>query len=229
MPEDPMGRILNRYEIDSRIVECITANPTANIDIISKETGLSYTAVRNSLHRLISMNVLEQIERTTESRGRGRPAMLFRLTKGLQILIPPRQFQNLAVALIDQLIHEEGPNRVEQLLTKSANREATKLINLWKVENALPRTTDAMVERICDFFNRQGSNVRCDFEEGKHYIKVYNCIYSDIAISYPQTICCYHFNLIISLIKFLNTKNTVTHETSIAKGDPHCIYVIEQH
>jgi predicted ArsR family transcriptional regulator len=227
MSEDPMGRILNRYEIDSRIVESVTANPRTNIDLISKETGLSYTAVRNGLRRLISMGVLEQVQRQTGLRGRGRPAMLFRLSKGLQILIPPRQFQHIATALIEQLIREEGSTRVEQLLTKSAQYEANNLISLWKREKTLPNTLDGMVKRICDFFNNQGCNVRSQTKERIHHIRVHNCIYSDIATSYPNTICAYHSSLIVHLIKSINKKNIVSQVTSIATGDPHCLYLIK--
>ncbi|MFX1562950.1 MAG: helix-turn-helix transcriptional regulator [Promethearchaeota archaeon] len=229
MPDSPMGRILDRYEIDSLIVECVIVNPDTNIELISKETGLSYTAVRNGLRRLISMGVLEQVQRSTGPRGRGRPARLFRLQKGLQIHIPPRQFQHITIVLIEQLLREEGPTRVKQLFQRSAQQEAAKLIELWKSEDSLPTTLDTMVKRVTDFLNHQGCNARKQTKEEIHYIRVYNCIYSDISIAYPNTICSYHFSFITSLIKSMNPKSTVSHKASMATGDSHCLYVIESH
>ena len=58
MSRKAIGRVLDRYEIDQRIVEIVAVKPNSTIDAIATETGLSYTAVRNSLQRLITLNVI---------------------------------------------------------------------------------------------------------------------------------------------------------------------------
>ncbi|MDO8056726.1 MAG: winged helix-turn-helix transcriptional regulator, partial [Candidatus Hermodarchaeota archaeon] len=58
MPKNGMGRVLDRYEIDQRIVEVVSTTPDATISTISGETGLSYTAVRNAIDRLVTLGVI---------------------------------------------------------------------------------------------------------------------------------------------------------------------------
>jgi predicted ArsR family transcriptional regulator len=139
MPKEAVGRVLDRYEIDSKIVECITLHPETTIDFISKQTQLSYTAVRNSLTRLAGLGVIIQVDSFEGTGRRGRPAARFRLDKGLQILIPPRHFQHLATVLIEQLIENEGVAHVGELLENAGKIQAAKLVAAWK-HNSAPTT-----------------------------------------------------------------------------------------
>ena len=156
MVSEALGRVINRYEIDSRIVETIAFNPHATIDLVAKETGLSYTAVRNGLQRLVELGVISQTEAIGGPGRRGRPAALFSLERGLRIQIPPRNFDHLADILIEQLIKEDGTEQVQKLLDRAAKQQAKRLIKSWKEARSLPRSIDQMVARICDYINSQG-------------------------------------------------------------------------
>lgn len=228
MSRKAIGRVLDRYEIDQRIVEIVAVKPNSTIDAISTETGLSYTAVRNSLHRLISLKVIVETYDTEGPSRRGRPATLFRIDKGLQIFIPPRQFQHLALTLVEQLIKEEGTEHVANLLDRAAQLQVLRIISEWEEVNTQPKTLENIIERICDFINEQGCYAtHSPFEKG-FYIQVNNCVYNGIATAYPGTICRFHESFITHMIQHHNKAIDVSHEQSMAKGDHHCRYVILQ-
>lgn len=228
MSRKAIGRVLDRYEIDQRIVEIVAIKPNSTIDAIATETGLSYTAVRNSLHRLISLKVIVEAYHTEGPSRRGRPATLFRIDKGLQIFIPPKQFQHLALTLIEQLIQEEGTEHVASLLDRAAQLQVTRVISVWEEGNTMPKTLENVLERICDYINQQGCYAKhTSFEKG-FYIHVNNCVYDGIATTYPGTICRYHESFITHMIQHHDKAIDVSHEQSIAEGAHNCRYVILQ-
>jgi predicted ArsR family transcriptional regulator len=208
-------------------VECIAFNPKANIDLISKETGLSYTAVRNGVLRLIELGVVEEITETRSKRRRGRPATLFRLDKGLQIILPPRQFEQLAAALIEQIVKDEGLPRVETLLKHAAQLQAQKILQEWEEQGELPSSLKAIVERIGGYMHSIGCYAKIGKNRGQYYLRIFNCVYSKVALKYPVTLCHFHYNLISSLVHGVKDGVNVTHKQSIAQGAPHCLFLIK--
>ncbi len=227
MAKEAVGRILDRYEIDSKIVECVTLHPAATIDFISKGTGLSYTAVRNSLTRLTGLGVVIQLDQIMGSGRRGRPAARFRLDKGLQILIPPRNFQHLATVLIEQLIEKEGAAHVGGLLERAGKIQASKLVAAWKVDAALT-SLQSVMQRISKLYNSLGGYSQVRRNRDGYYLEVKNCVYNDIAAAYPSTICCYHESLIANalILALVGSSVTVKHVKSMAKGDSQCQFRI---
>ncbi len=226
MSKRAVGRVMDRYEIDQRIVEIIAVKPQVTIDGIAKETGLSYTAVRNSLQRLVNLGVVVE---TTESEGptrRGRPATYFRIDKGLQLIVPPRQFQHLALTLVEQLIIEEGPEHVVGLLDRAAQLEVKRLIGEWEKTKNLPKNLDQMVQAICDYINDLGCYAKHQAFSKGFYVYVHNCVYHGVATTYPGTICRYHESFIIHMIHSLDKSLNVTHEQAIAEGAHNCQYTI---
>ena len=165
MVSEALGRVINRYEIDSRIVETIAFNPHATIDLIAKETGLSYTAVRNGLHRLVELGVIAQTEAIGGPGRRGRPAALFSLERGLRIQIPPRNFDHLADILIEKLasqpVNKEfvgmkpGETSFEELMTEE---EAKKVIELEDMFVLLPFVAKGFVSQNRLFFDELARN-----------------------------------------------------------------------
>lgn len=228
MPKEAIGRVLDRYEIDSKIVECVTLNPGSTIDFISKQTRLSYTAVRNSLTRLTGLGVVIQIDQLEGSGRRGRPAARFRLDKGLQILIPPRHFQHLATVLIEQLIENEGVAQVGKLLERAGKAQASKLVAAWKEEVTLT-SLRSVVQRISKLYNSLGAYSQVRRNRDGLYLEVKNCVYGDIATTYPQTICRYHESLIATALHqtVAGSGVTVKHLKVIAKGDQQCQFRID--
>ena len=226
-----VGRLLDRYEMDTRIVEYVALHPEATIELIAKETGLSYTAVRNSLHRLVQMGVLE--EQPTQHPGRrGRPALRFRLRKGLHIRSPPRCFEHLATILLDQIIHDEGEEGAQLLLKRAGKLHATRLYQTWKNQDPqnLPATPRTCLERICQEYNRLGGYAQLTEQNNILAVQVRNCVYSELAGAYPGVICTFHTSFMTHLLR-LATKNphlTVTHASCMAKGDPHCQFNLTQ-
>lgn len=228
MSRKAIGRVLDRYEIDQRIVEIVAVKPNSTIDAIATETGLSYTAVRNSLQRLASLKVIVETYDTEGPSRRGRPATLFRIDEGLKIFIPPRQFQHLALTLIEQLIKEEGTEHVASLLDRAAQFQVRRVISEWEEADAMPKTLENVVERVCDYINEQGCYAKhSPFEKG-FYIQVNNCVYNGIATTYPGTICRFHESFITHMIQNHDKTINVSHEQSIAEGAHHCLYVIRQ-
>jgi predicted ArsR family transcriptional regulator len=220
-----MGRVLDRYDIDAQIVRCIALKPEATIEFISQQTKLSYTAIRNGVHRLASLGAIEEYE-PTGKRGRGRPAARFRLDRGLRILIPPRQFQHLAGTIIEQLVREEGTPRVERLLENAARAHATELYVSWQKEGAVPTSLASVLERIRDILNLQGCYAVTRIEGPVHCLEVHNCVYVDLAVNYPGTICHYHSTFIGHLAGLAIPRAKHTHESKISQGDQVCRFFI---
>jgi predicted ArsR family transcriptional regulator len=228
MSKRAIGRVMDRYEIDRQIVETIVVNPQVTIDGIAKETGLSYTAVRNSLHRLANLGVVVEITDMESPAQRGRPAAHFQIDQGLALFIPPRQFQHLAFTLVNQLVQEEGLEHVANLLDRAAKLEVERLAKTWQQEKTTPKTLKQMVQFICEYINEQGCYAKhTSFEDG-YYILVNNCVYDNIAGTYPGTICRYHESLIIHLIQCHDKSLHIEHDESMAEGAHRCRYAISQ-
>jgi len=228
MSKNGMGRVLDRYEIDKRIVKVVTIQPDATISIIAGETGLSYTAVRNAIDRLVTLGIIVETSDSAGPARRGRPASYFRIEKSLNIRIPPRQFQHLALTLVEQLIQEEGTEHVARLLSRAAKDQVSRITTSWKNTKILPKSLDQMVERICAYINEQGCYARHESFANGYYIYVHNCVYHSIAANYPGTICQYHESLITHFIKAHNKSLVVNHEEAIAKGAHQCRYVVSR-
>lgn len=226
MSKKAMGRVLNRYEIDQRIVEVISLNPHSTIDQIAKETGLSYTAVRNSLQRLISLDVVDESYESEGPTRRGRPASYFQIDKGLHIVIPPRQFQHLAMTIIAQLVQEEGPEHVAELLDRAAQLQVNRMVTNWEETKTVPKNLVQMLDRICEYINEQGCCAKHMAHKKGYYIQVSNCVYDKIASAYPGTICRYHESLISHLVRYHNDSIFISHEKAMAEGADCCRYII---
>lgn len=228
MTKNGIGRVLDRYEIDQRIIKVVTTQPKATISFIAGETGLSYTAVRNAIDRLVSLGIVAETSTAGGPGRRGRPASYFRIEKSLEIRVPPRQFQHLALTLVEQLVKEEGTDHVATLLDRAAQEQVSQMTQLWKDAKTLPKSLEQMVERVCEYINEQGCYAQHEpFTKG-FYIYVHNCVYHSIAINYPGTICHYHESLITHFIKFHNKSLTIDHEEAIAKGAHQCRYVVSR-
>ncbi len=226
MVKRAIGRVMDRYEIDQRIVETIAVKPRVTIDGIAKETGLSYTAVRNSLQRLVNLGVVVEITDTESPTRRGRPATYFRIEKGLQLFVPPRQFKHLALTLIEQIIMEEGPEHVADLLDRAAKLQVEKLSAKWEKEKTRPKTLAQMVQFICDYINDLGCYAKhTTFEKG-FYVFVNNCVYLGVAKQYPGTVCRYHESLITHMAHSHDKSVLVSHEQAMAEGAHNCQYTI---
>jgi predicted ArsR family transcriptional regulator len=226
MSKRAIGREMDRYEIDKRIVKTIAVKPKVTIDGIAKETGLSYTAVRNSLQRLVNLGVVVEASDTERQVQRGRPATYFRIEKGLQLFIPPRQFKHLALTLVEQIMKEEGPEHVAGLLDRAAIVEVERLSTEWEKDKTYPKSLEQMVQAICDYINEHGCYAKhIPFEKG-FYVQVNNCVYHGVASEYPGTICRYHESLITHMVHYHDRSLIVSHEQAIAEGAKNCRYVI---
>jgi len=226
MSKRAIGREMDRYEIDQRIVETIVVKPKVTIDGIAKETGLSYTAVRNSLQRLLNLGVVVEATDTERHVQRGRPATYFRIDKGLQLFIPPRQFKHLALTLVSQIVKEEGPEHVAGLLDRAAKVEAERLSMEWEKEETQPKTLEQIVQAICGYINEHGCYAEHTPSENGFYVHVNNCVYHAVSSEYPGTICRFHESLISHLAHYHDKALTVIHEQAIAKGAHNCRYII---
>ncbi len=185
---------------------------------------MSYTAVRNSLQRLISLKVIVETYDTEGPSQRGRPATLFRIDKGLQIFIPPRQFQHLALTLIEQLIKEEGTEHVASLLDRAAQLQVAHVLSSWEEANLMPKTLENVIERICDYINQQGCYATHTVLDKGFYIQVNNCVYEGIATAYPETICHFHESFITQMIQQYNmTTQLRSHMSSQLLKEPQIV------
>ncbi|MFX1317702.1 MAG: helix-turn-helix transcriptional regulator [Promethearchaeota archaeon] len=228
MSKRAIGREMDRYEIDQRIVETIVLKPNVTIDGIAKETGLSYTAVRNSLQRLLNLGVVVEAADTERQVHRGRPATYFRIDKGLQLFIPPRQFKHLALTLVNQMMKEEGPEHVEGLLDRAAKLEAERLSIEWEKEKTQLKNLKQIVQAICDYINEQGCYAEPKPFENGFYVHVNNCVYHGVSSKYPGTICRFHESLITHLAHYHDKSLIVIHEQAIAEGAHNCRYIISR-
>ena len=173
--------------------------------------GLTSTGIRQHL------TVLERdgLVKASEERGRvGRPTLVYSLTDKAENLFP-KNYDLLAVSLLEEIRSSQGNEHLQQLLRRVAARMTAEYAD--RVEGKhLPER----VQETVRIMEEQGCLVECHESEGEYFIEEYTCPYPKVA-QQDRAICVLHVDMVRSLTA-ADTRLTA----SLMRGERACTYRI---
>ncbi|MHA1754822.1 MAG: hypothetical protein ACTSYR_04830, partial [Candidatus Odinarchaeia archaeon] len=87
----------SKWEAIKKVLNCISNGKDNTIPLISKKTGLSYTATKNIIEDLISSKIITESFEHSNYR-RGRPAKKYTIRKPVRIIIPNEMYDYLSIS-----------------------------------------------------------------------------------------------------------------------------------
>lgn len=175
---------------------------------------LTETAVRRHLQKLQRDGL---ITFSLQSKMKGRPVNVYRLTEKATTDYFPTGYQELAARLLDTIFDTDGPKGVFNFLV-AANQHTIKD----RLGSLAEKPLGERVQAIADFFRANG--YMTDFREmrqGKFFLYHQNCAIYNLAAKHRQ-LCFVELRLIEAL-----AGAKVTRQQYIFKGQPICGYLID--
>lgn len=163
---------------DSAVLDLIRLSGTVGIADVSGALGVTATAVRLRLDRLVESGLVERVSAdATIGRGRGRPAHGYRLTpKGR--LTGGDNFQDLAMALWDEVRSVQHPDVRRGLLNRIGRRLADRCGSSVSGDTAFGR-----LEQVADLLRQRSvsCSVSADAKAGLAVLTSHSCPYPELA------------------------------------------------
>lgn len=182
---------------------------------LAKRVGISYEGTRQQLGQLeLEGWVTRSAER--EGAGPGRPRSLYRLTDAGDHLFP-KEYDDLAVALLDAVTERLGPEAARELLEAVAKK---------KVEHWEPilagQPFEKRVEALRSIYVSEDPYCRVEHDEqGSSRLVEMNCPYLDVAKRRPA-LC----SVTVSVLRRLLGREVVRTER-FQDGCGRCVFRIE--
>jgi predicted ArsR family transcriptional regulator len=159
---------------DRKVVDLLMVHSPQEINELGKRLGVTATAVRQRLGRLMSMNY---VERSTVSEGRGRPVHQYSLTEQGRLSCG-NNLADLAVALWQQVQQIPDAAIRETVVSGAVDRLVDKYNSEIVGESASER-----MEAISRFFGERDLPVRFEQNDGLPVISVGGCLYPGLSDS----------------------------------------------
>jgi DeoR family suf operon transcriptional repressor len=194
-----------------QILEHLQRHGQATVKELGQLLNLSSTGIRQHL------TVLERdgLVSAREERGRvGRPTLVYTLTeKGEGVF--PMGYDELTIALLDEIRADEGSERLYQLL----HRVAQRLAESYR-ERMQGKSLPQRVEETARILQEQGCLVDWEQRDGEFYVHEFTCPFSKVA-KHDSSVCTLHLDLI-----HLLTRADTRLVRSRLRGEPSCTYRI---
>jgi predicted ArsR family transcriptional regulator len=155
-----------------QIVEFLQRNGAATIKELEDLLGVTTTAVRQHLNTL---QVEGYIERRTVHAGVGRPHHTYSTTLKVQELFAC-QCDDLALTLLEEVFHQEGPERTVQLLDRVGTRLAGKYASSMRATALQER-----VRELAGSLNHNGVLADALQQNDEILLRTYNCPFHELA------------------------------------------------
>ncbi len=197
-----------------QIIKLLQRNGSMDIKELRRALGVSDTAIRQQLQNLLADGLVEATR--AHSGGRGRPGKVYALTENARNLFACES-QELALALYNELLLEQGPDVVSALLKRVAS-------NMAKAYRFQMRGLD-FEERVQTFsrlLDERGvmSDV-ADHQEGA-VLHEYNCPYQELAATHEE-VCAMERQM---LSEVLGAEVELTH--TIVAGHHRCSFIVRK-
>ena len=195
------------------ILELLRRRGSSSAETIAGGLGVTPNAIRQHLTNLERDGLV--VSRPERS-GRGRPALLFRITERADAVFPKRYGQ-LATMVLQEVQEMGGPDALDEIFARVAKRHA----------GAIERDLDGLgfeekLERVVSWIGRAGTLVeRSETTEGVR-VTIHNCPFRNTALKFPQ-VCTITPQLITHL-----TGAAVSQSDSIHRRDPYCSFVVQR-
>ena len=194
-----------------QILEHLQRHGRATVKELGQLLRLTSTGIRQHL------TVLERdgLVLTSEERGRvGRPTLVYTLTEKAETLFP-KGYDELAIALLEEIRAEEGSERLYQLLHRVAQRLAE---SFW--ERVQGKSLAQRVEETALILQEQGCLVDWEQRDGEFFLHEFTCPLSKIA-KQDSSVCTLHLEL-VRLLTGADTRLV----RSLLRGERSCTYRI---
>jgi predicted ArsR family transcriptional regulator len=181
-------------------------------DEVAKAVGVSGVAVRQHLDVLESEGLIAV---SVERRRLGRPRHLYSVTEAADDFFPSG-YDALATMLLEQVIEQDGPRKLMDLLEGRRQRllaQQRRLLEGHDLETKLATLTRLQ--------NDAGYMADChERDEGSFMLCQHHCPLRQVARAFPQ-VCQKELELISGLLDA-----EVTREQHMVKGDRTCSFLI---
>ena len=157
---------------DREMISRIRKTPAMTVGELTECMGVTATAVRQRLNRLMA---LELVERTRTSEGRGRPSHHYSLTeKGRKS--SANNFGDLAVALWEEVQKITDAETRHKVISGAVKRLAEKYEN-----ETAGSTVEARMQSVVELFADRQIPISMDSNNGLPIIKIEGCPYPTLA------------------------------------------------
>jgi len=194
-----------------QILEHLQRHGRATVKEIGQLLRLTSTGIRQHL------TVLERdgLVLASEERGRvGRPTLVYTLTEKAESLFP-KSYDELAIALLEEIRADEGSERLYQLLHRVAQRLAK---SYW--ERVEGKSLAQRVEETALILQEQGCLVDWEQRDDDFFLHEFTCPLSKIA-KQDSSVCTLHLDL-VRLLTGADTRLV----RSLLRGERACTYRI---
>ena len=194
-----------------QILEHLQRHGRTTVKELGQLLRLTSTGIRQHL------TVLERdgLVLASEERGRvGRPTLVYTLTEKAETLFP-KGYDELAIALLEEIRAEEGSERLYQLLHRVAQRLAE---SFW--ERVQGKSLAQRVEETALILQEQGCLVDWEQRDGEFFLHEFTCPLSKIA-KQDSSVCTLHLEL-VRLLTGADTRLV----RSLLRGERSCTYRI---
>lgn len=193
------------------ILDYLRFHGQATVKELGDHLSLTATGIRQHL------TVLERdgLVQAREERGHvGRPALVYQLTsQGSELY--PKQYDELANALIDEARALLGPEALQKLMKNVAVRFASQ--HAARVEG---RSAAERLEATSDIMADRGNIVEVEVSGGDYLIRKYSCPFWNVA-TVNSAVCA----LDVEFVRQLAGADARL-STSLLRGDPCCTFRI---
>jgi predicted ArsR family transcriptional regulator len=201
-----------------------------SVEQIAQKLGLQPITVRHHLQSLVESGFVEAIEERAGSVG--RPKIFYRLVKEPPLVSYPRRgylvLNNFILTTMRSVL---GENQTKKLLRKvgldMGENAAKRLTTEYDVRTWTPKIFEELF--IQDYLEKMGSEPEIvNVSEKAITYRVHNCPFFEMAIKTPEFVCdVLHESFHEGLTKTMNKDIKVSHQTCMAKGEPHCELTVE--
>ncbi len=210
-----MSMLYHRLDDSPRgqIIKLLQRNGPMGIKELRQALGVSDTAIRQQLQYLIADGLVTGT--TAPAKGRGRPGRVYTLTDNARHLFAC-ECEDLALALYNELLLEQGPEVVHRLLDRVGQRLAAQYKH--QVRGLALQERVRVLSQLLD-----DRGIMSDITEGQDAIILheYNCPYHELAAAHTE-ICEMEQKM---LSEVLGADVELTH--TIVDGHHRCSFVVK--
>jgi predicted ArsR family transcriptional regulator len=194
-----------------QILDYLQRHGRATVKELGQLLRLTSTGIRQHL------TVLERdgLVLAREERGRvGRPTLVYTLTEKAEALFPS-SYDELAIALLEEIRASEGSERLYQLLQRVAQRMAETFWERVQGKNLAQRVKETAL-----ILQEQGCLVDWEQRDGEFLLHEFTCPFSKVA-KQDSSVCTLH----LELVRLLTAADTRL-VRSLLRSERACTYRI---
>lgn len=211
MPE-PISTI---PEVQQRILALLKQHGESSLNSLAERLDVSYEAVRQQMNQLVARRLVASSRRANPA-GAGRPLHYYTLSASGEHLFP-KNYDDLAVGLIDAVGAELGRESLRRVLARIADAQ----VAAWE-----PRldglTLEQRLEALADYYIEGDPFTEVQSGDGELELIERNCPYLNVATRRPA-LCSVTVSVLSRLLGY-----RVTRTERFQSGDGRCRFHVHR-